>query len=206
MWVPKVLLVIITAIPQTRAESQTTVSLDSRIKPPLRMELQALLDSANSSGLPTAALANKALEGISKGADPARILAAIRVYSNQLRQVKGALGNLSARELETAAAALRTGVPIQTLVQMQRNLPKRSLVIPYAVLSTLVGQGIPIADATVAILAQAKRADDQSLMAMSSEVDRNIAAGLPAATALVRAQGTLMGGGAERAGGSLRRP
>jgi hypothetical protein len=171
--------------------AQTRVQLDDRITSPLREAVEAILDSAAQAGLPTGPLADKALEGVSKGAEPSKIVAAVRSLRGHLQTAKAVLGPASDAELEAGAAALRAGVPATTLASVRQALPKRSLVIPLAVLSSMVRKGVPTGDATNAVVAYAKTEDDKVLLALSSAVDRNLAAGLAARTALIHAEGII---------------
>lgn len=169
--------------------AQQSAALDKRIPTELRPVLQAILDSAADAGLPTASLADKALEGVSKKADGDRVVSAVRALYQQLKTVQQALDSVSAAELDAATVAYRAGTTTAMLKTVQSSLPKRSLVVPYGVLGTLVQRGVPVSDAVNAVVKEAKRRkDDQSLLALSTALERNIAAGLPARTALIRAQ------------------
>ena len=156
----------------------TASAMDGRVSPKLRARVMVIVDSVTAAGLPSAPLIDKTLEGVSKGASDSRILAAVRSVAAALGQARHTLGISSDDELVAAAAALRAGVSPSSLVQMQRALAGRSLVVPLSVLSALVVQGVTPPTATSAVVAYAKRNNDGRMLAYGRNVARQIAAGV----------------------------
>lgn len=172
-------------------EAQKPSIHDSRLKPPLRDSIRTILDSARSHDIPKTLLTDKAIEGVSKGAQSDVVLKAVRNLYEQLKTVRMILGKVPAAELDAATAALRAGASTSSITLIKSSLPKRSRVVPYAVLSTLLQQGIPVADATKVVIEEGKKSDDRSLLALSTAIERNIAAGLQIQAAIGRAQEAL---------------
>jgi len=169
----------------TAATTATAQSgpLDARLPASLRAKVVPLADSAAQAGLPRAPLIDKALEGVSKGADERRIVAAVRLVANNLGIARGALGAKSApAEIAAGAAALRAGVASDALTRVRKELPGRVLTVPLSVLSALVVQGVAAPAAAEVVVAQAKRDDDQRLLVLGQDAVRRLAAGVPATT------------------------
>lgn len=165
----------------------TLARLDGRVSTTLRAKVTALVDSAVAVGLPGEPLVDKALEGASKGADDSRILTAVRAVATALGKARHALGNASADELAAGASALRAGVSPGSLAGVRRALPGRSLVVPLSVLDALVVQGAPVATATAAVVAYAKRHDDSHMLDFGRAVASALAAGVAPEAAVAMA-------------------
>ncbi len=154
-----------------------------RLDPTTRTSVAALIDSAHISGLPTEPMVQRALEGALKGAAPARIVAALRRLATDLSAARAALGSKSTpAELEAGAAALRAGASPQALVELRRARHP-PLTVPLAVLADLVASGVPADSAASAVLALAPNARDADLVEFRRAVERDIALGVPPATA-----------------------
>src|SRR5207253_2733321 len=124
----------------------------------------ALVDSARAAALPTEPLVQRALEGTTKRATPDRIVAAVRRLALDLGHARDALGpTASPTELVAAAAALRAGAPPATLTELRR-IRRESLTVPLAVLTDLVGSGVPVDSAAAAVLSLAAQARDADLV------------------------------------------
>ena len=122
------------------------------------------VDSARRAGLPTEPLVQKALEGSTLGASGERIVAAVETLHGQLSRARDALGGkASEAELTTAAGALRAGLPPTALRRLQSFRSGRPLVVPMAVLTDLVAEGVPPEQATQSVLDLARegRPDDE---------------------------------------------
>jgi hypothetical protein len=157
--------------------------LDSITRP----MVAALVDSARAAALPTEPLVQRALEGATKRATTDRIVAAVRRLALDLSHARDALGpTASAPELTAAAAALRAGAPPATLTELRR-IRRESLTVPLAVLSDLVGSGVPVDSAAAAVLALATNARDADLVEFRRAVERDIALGAPPAAATAAA-------------------
>lgn len=138
--------------------------LTERLGPPTAHDVQRVVDSARRAGLPTEPLVQKALEGGTLGASEERIVAAVEALYTQLARAREALGeSASEAELTTAAGALRAGLPPAALRRLQTLRSGRPLVVPMAVLTDLVAEGVPEEQATRSVLELARdgRPDDE---------------------------------------------
>ncbi|MGH7498467.1 MAG: hypothetical protein ACREL3_06400 [Gemmatimonadales bacterium] len=125
--------------------------------------VQHLVDSARAAGLPSEPLVQKALEGKTMGASPARIQLAVEGLFGQLVSARGALGrDATEAELTAGAGALRAGLAPGSLRQLHELRRDGSLAVPIAVLTDLVAEGVPADQATRAVLELARngRSDD----------------------------------------------
>jgi hypothetical protein len=170
--------------------------LAGRLDPATAAEVERLVDSARAAGLPTVPLVDKALEGATKGAADARILAAVRGLAQRLGAARDALGTgASDAELVAAAGALYQGVSTKALSQLRAARARSSLALPLVVLADLIARGVPSATATAAVLDLARSdAGDAAFMALRRDVENDIANGAPPAiAAATRARGSLYG-------------
>ena len=138
--------------------------LTERLNPATASQVQQVVDSARRGGLPGEPLVQKALEGATLGASDDRIVAAVQSLHGQLRRSREALGGqASDAELTAAAGALRAGLEPSALRRLQSLRPDQPLVIPIAVLTDLVAEGVPPAEATRSVLDLARdgRPDDE---------------------------------------------
>jgi hypothetical protein len=166
--------------------------LDARLDARTRDAVVALIDSARADGIPSEPLVQKALEGASKHADDARILAAVRKLTGELGDARSALGPSSTdAEIIAGASALHAGIAPAALSRMRASRAHGSLTVALAVLSDLVARGVPGDTATTVISALAGAGtQDAELLRFQQGVERDIAQGATPAAALgVRAQG-----------------
>jgi hypothetical protein len=148
--------------------------LIERLEPATAAQVQQVVDSARKGGLPSEPLVQKALEGATLGATDDRIVAAVQTLHGQLRRAREALGgNASDAELTAAAGALRAGLEPSALRRLQSLRAGRPLVVPIAVLTDLVAEGVPPAEATRSVLDLARdgRPDDE-FVALRRQVQR----------------------------------
>lgn len=171
---------------QAQQGSQITgiSALDGRASVDLRTQLATLADSIERAGLPAAPLLDKALEGLSKGADDRRIMLAVREVAVDLGVARAALGTASEAELSAAVAALRAGAGPDGIASLRRALPGRNLVVPLSVLASVMVDGAPAASAIVAVTAAAQQRTDGGVLAYGRAVSHDIAGGVTPATAL----------------------
>jgi len=162
--------------------------LDGRASASLRAQVTVVADSVAHAGLPVAPLVDKALEGISKGADDNRIMIAVRGVANDLGIARRALGPSSDNELAAAVAALRAGSTPAGLTRLRKELPGRQLVVPLSVLASLIVDGAPAQSAIVAVVANARQRDDSGLLAYGRSVSHDIAGGVAPLTAITGTQ------------------
>lgn len=178
---------------------------------PARASIRTAADSLDAEHLPGDALVAKAAEGLLKGADERRILAAVHRLAGELRAAGGALGS-GARESEVIAAAnaLHAGASVEVLRQLRALAPAgregAGLTVPLVVLTDLVSRGTPVRVAGESVKALlARHASDAELQALRAGVERDIFAGGDPATAALarsRALGDSLGGRA----GARRNP
>jgi hypothetical protein len=171
-------------------------ALPDRLGAPARVSIERLADSLRSVGLPTQPLYAKAAEGVLKGADDARIVAAIRTLARELGEARAVLGDESNdAELIAGASALHAGAPAGTLRRLRESggsrRAKGTLAVPLVVLADLASRGIPgaVAGASLEALA-ARNASDDQFTALRAAIERDIEAGrapVDAANARTRA-------------------
>jgi hypothetical protein len=162
-----------------------------RLDPETRSLVVTVVDSARAVGLPSEPLIQRALEGATKGAPGARIVAAVRRLATDLGTARTALGTrASAPELEAGVAALRAGATPQLLTQL-RDVRRPPLTMALSVLADLVASGVPADSASAVVLALAPTARDADLVEFRRAVERDISLGAPpGGAAAVRALNT----------------
>jgi hypothetical protein len=142
--------------------------LAARLAPGPRQAVQQLVDSAAVAGLPTEPLIRKALEGESKGADSARILAAVRGLLAHLATARQLFGpEARESELVAGAAALRAGASSANLARLATLRPHEQMAVPLSVLADLLAAGIPVDQAWSSVYDMASRgANDAAFLAL----------------------------------------
>lgn len=162
-----------------------TERLAGRLDDRTRAAVTAVVDSARAAGLPADPLVNKALEGASKGADGARIVAAVRALAGDLARTRAALGRTATEaELVAGAAALRAGAAPAFLERLRGDYPREPLVVPLAVMADLVARGVPADTAARSVLALVRTGmREAELVAFRQSVERDVALGAPAGAA-----------------------
>lgn len=175
---------LVLALALAAAARAQTERLAGRLPEPTRAAVAALADSMREAGVPADPLVNKALEGVSKGADGARILAAVRALASDLTRARAALGTAATEaELVAGAAALRAGASPAFLTRLRREA-RGPLVQPLAVMADLVARGVPADTATQSVLALVRAGvHDADLVAFRQSVERDIALGAAAGAA-----------------------
>jgi hypothetical protein len=155
-------LLVLAAVP-VAAHGQDS-RLSERLDSTTASSVQAVVDSAAREGLPTEPLVQKALEGSTLGAAGGRIVVAVQALHGQLSRARDALGRgADDAELTAAAGALRAGLAPVALRRLQSLRSGRPLVVPIAVLTDLVAEGVPPEEATRSVLDLARhgRPDDE---------------------------------------------
>lgn len=154
-----------------------------------RAEATALVDSASSAGLPVAPLRAKIAEGIAKDATPATIVNVVRALYGNLRSARQTLGaRVSEPELVAGAAALQSGVAPDQLRALRGTIPAdRSATELFVVLTDLTHRGLT-AEEGVSALTRLARAgvNDATLVQLRLDVAKDVAAGIPAPSAVSR--------------------
>jgi hypothetical protein len=158
-------------LPLAQAEAQDQRLID-RLPQETVAQLEPLIDSAAQGGLPTEPLVQKALEGQSKGAEGARIVAAVRGLLGQLRGASTALGPAASdADLVAGAACLRAGASPDMLQEIHRLRPGQSVAVPLGVLSDLVSLGVEVPRAWQAVRSVAEaKGPDADFLALRDQV------------------------------------
>lgn len=169
--------------------------IGTRLDAPSRAAIAALVDSARAQGLPVEPLMEKVYEGMGKGADGPRIVAAVRSLTLEMASAHRALGTVaSVDEIKAAASAMHAGVPAVELGKMKKQSGlRRSLTLPFTVLADIVSRGVPVEIAANAIRALVGAgAGDADLSKFRRNVSVDIQQGAPpAAAAETRAKGAV---------------
>ena len=125
----------------------------SRLDPNTRFTVEVIIDSARVAGVPTRPLTLKALEGSAKHADNRHIIAAVRSVFHAELDVRVALGStLSESEWDAAVSALQSGVPLESLAKFRGERTGKPLMRALITLTDLIQRGVPIPEASSAIL------------------------------------------------------
>ncbi len=167
--------------------------LGARLEGPTRAAIFALVDSARAQGLPVEPLYEKVYEGMGKGADGPRIIAAVRSLSTEMASAHRALGSVAtADEIKAAASAMHAGVPAEELGRMKKQGGlRRSLTLPFTVLADIVSRGVPVstaANVVRALVGAGARDTDINTFQRNVRVDIEQGAS-PSAAAETRARG-----------------
>lgn len=172
--------------------------LSARLDKPTLAAVNAIVDSARISKLPTAPLIDKALEGVARGVNGESIVVAVHQLSLRMGSAKRALAsNATPDEIKAAASALDVGVSVRDLARLRAMAGKQPVTVPLAVLTDLVGQKVPIPTATDLVLQFARSGVKDSDLAL---FQRNVRADVdqgadPTVAATTRARGLVARGG-----------
>jgi hypothetical protein len=181
----------------TRADAQDP-RIGTRLDAPTKAAILAIVDSARAQGIPVEPLLEKVYEGIGKGADGPRIIAAVRSLTLEMASAHKALGTVaSADEIKAAASAVHAGVPAVELGKMkQQGGLRRSLTLPFTVLADIVSRGVPVQAAANAIRSLVGAgARDADINTFQRNVKVDIEQGAPPAAAVeTRAKGATPSG------------
>lgn len=161
--------------------------IGNRLDAPSRTAITALVDSARAQGLPVAPLMEKVDEGMAKGADGPRIVAAVRSLALEMASAHRALGTVaSVDEIKAAASAMHAGVPAVELGKLKKQSGlRRSLTLPFTVLADIVSRGVPVETAAKAIRSlMGAGARDADLNTFQRNVRVDIEQGAPPAAAV----------------------
>jgi len=167
--------------------------IPTRLDAPTQAAIFAILDSALAQGIPAEPLKEKVYEGIARGADGPRIVAAVRSLALEMSTAHKALGTVaSADEIKAAASAMHAGVPAVELGKLKREGGlRRSLTLPFTVLTDIVSRGVPVqaaANAIRSLVGSGARDADINTFQRNVKVDIEQGAS-PAAAAETRAKG-----------------
>lgn len=158
----------------------------SRLDPNSRFQIELILDSARTLGIPTRPLLSKAYLGVSRGANPRTIVRVVRSQFGHFRDARTALGSsLNEDEFSAAAAALQAGVPAATLSQFRSDRPGKPLLRALVVLGDLITRGVPSDEASSTIVRLWQDgAGDADFYGLWKGVEQDILSGQPPGVAL----------------------
>ena len=179
-WCGAVALASLVAFAASPAAMANDARLASRLDSATAAAVGAVIDSARERGLPVDPLTARALEGASRHAPGARIVAAVRNLAAALDGARAALGTRSsAAELVAGSAAVSAGVGPDVLAALRAAPGRASVVVPLVVLADLVTRRVPVETASAAVLAAARaRVPDAELMRLRERVGADIRGGL----------------------------
>jgi hypothetical protein len=161
--------------------------MGGRLDAPTRAAIFAVVDSARAQGIPLEPLMEKVYEGMGKGADGPRIVAAVRSLALEMASAHRALGTVaSTDEIKAAASAMHAGVPAVELGKMKKQGGlRRSLTLPFTVLADIVSRGVPVQTAANAIRSLVGAgARDTDISTFQRNVRVDIEQGAPPAAAV----------------------
>jgi hypothetical protein len=189
----RALVALVLAVAAVSSAHAQDPRFGTRLDAPTRAAIFAIVDSARAQGVPVEPLMEKVYEGMARGADGPRIIAAVRSLTIELASAHKALGTVaSADEIKSAAAAVHAGVPAVELGKLkQESGLRRSLTLPFTVLTDIISRGVPVQAAANAIRSLIGRgAPDADLNTFQRNVKVDIEQGAPPATAAeTRAKG-----------------
>jgi hypothetical protein len=195
--VPLLAAMIALAAPLAEAGAQDP-RLDERFAPETRAALQALIDSARASGLPTEPLVQRALEGASRRVPPPRVLAAVRSLAGRLEGAREVLGpRATEAEIVAGASALYVGIEPAAIERIRRGRSGAGVALPLIVLVDIVERGVPRDTATTVIVSLSDpRVPDTDYQALRQSILSDIGSGAPpGSSAAARGRGVLLGRG-----------
>jgi hypothetical protein len=150
-------------------------------------QLNRILASVRSKGLPTEPVMAKARQGVMLHSAPNRIVAAAEGVARRLEEARDALApSPSAVDLAAGQDALSIpGVTKDMLRAIRAARPNRPVAVPIGVMAQLVATGVKPAHASE-ILARLIRAQatDPQLVALGTDVNGDVLRGGEAATSL----------------------
>jgi hypothetical protein len=160
----------------------------SRLDPNTRFAVEVIIDSARVAGVPTRPLLLKALQGAAYHADNKRIIAAVRAVFHAELDVRVALGftlTNTDSEWEAGVSALQAGVPLESLAKFRGDHARRPLLRALVTLTDLIQRGVPVPEASSAILQLWYRgAGESDIYGLWKNVDQDIHSGQNPGTAL----------------------
>jgi hypothetical protein len=180
-----------------RVSSAQDARLAARLDKPTLVAVNAIVDSARISKLPTEPLVDKALEGAAKGSEGANIVSAVHQLSLRMGSAKRVLGPASTPdEIKAAASAIGVGVSDRDLARLRAAAGKHQVTLPLAVLTDLIDRNVPIETATNLVLQLARAGvKDPDLALFQRNVRADIDRGAdPTVAATTRARGLVLRG------------
>lgn len=153
---------------------------------PTKVAVLAIIDTARAQGIPVEPLMEKMYEGLGKGAEGPKIVAAVRNLALEMSIAHSALGAVaSTDEIKAAASAMHAGVPAVELGKMKKQSGlRRSLALPFIVITDIVSRGVPVGSAVNAVKSLVGAgAKDKEINDFQRNVKEDIQQGAPPAAA-----------------------
>jgi hypothetical protein len=166
--------------------------LERALDPETFRAVAQIIERARARALPTEPLVDRALEGAMKRAPGPRIRTAVSVLAERLDVARAMLApSPTDADIAAGAGALGVGVPRETLRAIRSVQPDRPVAVPLGVLTELVARRVPVDRAASMVVALIRRgATPTQLVALSQDVQRDIAAGIePGAAFDLRTRG-----------------
>jgi hypothetical protein len=185
---------LLVALSGARVSAQDAANLKLIRDDATREVVRSALGHASAVGLPLGPLISKALEGIAKRANTRSIRHAMDALEKRMRRANALLApDPTVDELSAGADALSVGVPDRTLKDMRALAPRRSIALELGVLTELVARNVSPNKASRMVLElMARNASGAQLMALSSAVQTDVAAGIKPDVALdLRGRGVM---------------
>ena len=201
------LLAVVWATPLAPAIAQEPNPL-SKLDPESRFQIELILDSARTLGIPTRPLLSKTYLGISRGAKSRDIVKVVRAFFNASKDVHPALGpSLSEDEFTAAATAIYTGVPASALSKFRPDRAGKPLLRVLVVLGDLITRGVPRDEASSTMVRLWKDgAGDSDFYGLWKGVEQDILSGQNPGTALQQRARDLSGRSSDKVPQSVARP
>ncbi len=175
----------------TLAAGPLSAQLPARLGADAKASIERVVDSARARGLPTEVIIDKAREGVLKGADDLRIVAAVQSLARELGDARVLLGPSSSTALLTAtASALHARIPAAELRHIIRAQDGRAydegrVSSALVVLVDVVAKRVPIPAATFAMAQLMERGTpEQQIQGLRAEVEQDIAGGMSPETSM----------------------
>ena len=178
-------------------------------RPEETARLQAVLDSAVASSLPVSPLRFKVAEGNVKGAAPERVIVVVRSLADAMREARTILGREeSETELVSAAAAIQSGVSVETLRSLFGSLRIRSASTQvFVAMTDLTQRGVPVSEGASTLMQLARAgAGAPAFEQLRSEIASDVSTGLAARTAVRRRADDYLSRGFTPQGSVFRSP
>lgn len=180
-----------------QAAPNTRTSLPSQLRPETRTLLSQLLDSARVLRIPVAPLTDKAAEGVLKGADDARVVAAVRSLFREMAQARAIVGDSASDAfLGAAASTLHAGVTpaeLRRIVRPRNGVAADPNVMATALITLVdfVARRVPLRVAASAIDALLERnAAEAQFATLRTQVEGDILVGRsPEVSVITRLRG-----------------
>ena len=167
-----------------QAAPPARASLPSQLRPETRSLLSQLLDSARVLRIPIAPLTDKAAEGVLKGADDARVVAAVKSLFREMALARAIIGDSASDAfLGAAASTLHAGMTpaeLRRIVRPRNGVAADPNVMATALITLVdfVARRVPLRVASSAIEELLERnAGEAQFATLRSQVEGDILAG-----------------------------